>query len=50
MWAQEWTGIVDLLLPYPDKPGVDVTEALVTMVGYLNIQLTYPKVQSLTYL
>ncbi|KAI9009764.1 zinc-dependent metallopeptidase [Gaertneriomyces semiglobifer] len=28
MWSQEWGGILDLLLPYPDVPAMDTTEAL----------------------
>ena len=29
MWAQTWENIADLVKPYPDKPSIDVTEAMV---------------------
>ncbi|XP_070546857.1 angiotensin-converting enzyme-like [Ptychodera flava] len=29
MWAQSWGNIIDLVVPYPDKPSIDVTDALV---------------------
>jgi len=29
MWAQQWNNIADLVKPYPDKPSIDVTEAMV---------------------
>jgi peptidyl-dipeptidase A len=28
MWAQQWDGIESLVRPFPDKPGVDVTEEM----------------------
>ncbi|XP_077996678.1 angiotensin-converting enzyme-like [Glandiceps talaboti] len=28
MWAQSWGNILDLVTPYPDKPTIDVTDAL----------------------
>ena len=29
MWAQFWGNTIDLTKPYPDKPNIDVTDALV---------------------
>ena len=29
MWAQSWQNIADLVKPYPDKPSIDVTAAMV---------------------
>ncbi|RMB94756.1 hypothetical protein DUI87_28735 [Hirundo rustica rustica] len=29
MWAQQWNNIYDLMIPYPEKPNVDVTSAMV---------------------
>ena len=29
MWAQSWNNIADMLTPYPAKPSLDVTEAMV---------------------
>ena len=29
MWAQSWNNIATMLTPYPDKPTLDVTEAMV---------------------
>ncbi|XP_071837203.1 angiotensin-converting enzyme-like [Apostichopus japonicus] len=28
MWAQTWGNIIDLCIPYPDVPSIDITEAL----------------------
>jgi peptidyl-dipeptidase A len=28
MWAQEWTGIADFTIPYPNKPSIDVTDEM----------------------
>ena len=28
MWAQLWNTLANQLRPYPDKPGVDVTQAM----------------------
>ncbi|XP_076440574.1 angiotensin-converting enzyme-like isoform X2 [Babylonia areolata] len=33
MWSQQWTSLQDLLMPYPDKPRVDVTSQMVQQ-GY----------------
>ncbi|MCA9491372.1 MAG: M2 family metallopeptidase, partial [Myxococcales bacterium] len=29
MWAQDWANLYPMLVPYPDEPGLDVTQALV---------------------
>ncbi|KAM6368808.1 angiotensin-converting enzyme [Pluvialis apricaria] len=29
MWAQQWNNIYDLMVPYPEKPNVDVTSTMV---------------------
>ncbi len=29
MWAQTWSKLWDLLNPYPEKPGIDVTKAMI---------------------
>jgi peptidyl-dipeptidase A len=28
MWAQSWTNIADMILPFPDKPSIDVTNEM----------------------
>jgi len=28
MWSQSWSNIADLVMPYPDKPSIDVTEEM----------------------
>lgn len=32
MWAQTWSGIMDLAMPYPDATKVDATPAMVAQV------------------
>lgn len=32
MWAQQWNNIYDLMVPYPDKPNLDVTNTMVNQV------------------
>jgi peptidyl-dipeptidase A len=32
MWAQEWTNILDLMTPYPDRKSVDITNTLIQKV------------------
>ena len=29
MWAQSWNNIANILIPYPDKPSIDVSEEMV---------------------
>ena len=36
MWAQEWAGIYDIVVPFPDKPTIDVTEAMQKQVRKTN--------------
>lgn len=33
MWAQTWSGIMDLVIPYPDATQVDATPAMVKQVN-----------------
>lgn len=33
MWAQTWSGIMDLVIPYPDATQVDATPAMVQQVN-----------------
>lgn len=33
MWAQTWSGIMDLVMPYPDATQVDATPAMVAQVN-----------------
>lgn len=33
MWAQTWSGIMDLAMPYPDATQVDATPAMVAQVS-----------------
>ena len=28
MWAQSWSNVIDLVLPFPDTPFLEVTKAL----------------------
>uniref|UniRef100_A0AAY4A3H6 Angiotensin-converting enzyme n=1 Tax=Denticeps clupeoides TaxID=299321 RepID=A0AAY4A3H6_9TELE len=29
MWAQTWNNVYDMMIPFPDKPNIDVTDAMV---------------------
>ena len=33
MWAQSWVALEELVRPYPDKQGVDVTDEMQNQVG-----------------
>ena len=33
MWAQTWSGIMDLAIPYPDATQVDATPAMLAKVN-----------------
>lgn len=33
MWAQTWSGIMDLVMPYPHATQVDATPAMVAQVN-----------------
>lgn len=35
MWAQTWSGIMDLAIPYPDATQVDATPAMIAKVTNL---------------
>lgn len=28
MWAQTWNNIYDMMIPFPDKPDIDVTNTM----------------------
>ncbi|NXJ81114.1 ACE enzyme, partial [Trogon melanurus] len=34
MWAQQWNNIYDLMVPYPEKPNIDVTNTMVQQQGW----------------
>lgn len=38
MWAQTWSGIMDLVIPYPDATQVDATPAMVAQVNERQIR------------
>ncbi|PIK47773.1 putative angiotensin-converting enzyme isoform X4 [Apostichopus japonicus] len=38
MWAQSWSGLLDLVEPFPGKPSVDITPNLVSK-GYTPLQM-----------
>lgn len=38
MWAQQWNNIYDVLVPFGDKPTLDVTDEMVRQVS---ISVTY---------
>lgn len=33
MWAQSWENIYDMVVPFPDKPNLDVTSTMVQKVS-----------------
>lgn len=33
MWAQSWNNIYDMMIPFPDKPNIDVTSEMVKQVS-----------------
>ena len=33
MWSQEWEDIIDIVIPYPNKPSIDVTKEMIKQ-GY----------------
>lgn len=33
MWAQSWDNIYDMVVPFPDKPNLDVTTTMVQKVS-----------------
>lgn len=34
MWGRFWTNLYNLTVPYPDKPNIDVTSAMVQKVRH----------------
>lgn len=32
MWAQSWNNLYDMVVPFPDKPSLDITSAMVEKV------------------
>lgn len=32
MWSQTWNNVYDMMVPYPGKPNVDVTDSMVAKV------------------
>lgn len=41
MWAQTWSGIMDLVMPYPSATQVDATPAMVAQVSEHNKQFLH---------
>ena len=35
MWAQTWNNIYGMMIPFPDKPNIDVTDEMVAQVSVL---------------
>lgn len=33
MWAQTWNNLYDLMIPFPDKPNIDVTQEMSDQVS-----------------
>lgn len=33
MWSQTWNNIYNMMVPFPDKPNVDVTDTMVAQVS-----------------
>jgi hypothetical protein len=42
MWAQTWEGIYDLVIPFPNAPGFDVTKKLQEVAEPLNFSQFHP--------
>lgn len=41
MWGRFWTNLYVLTVPYPDKPDIDVSSAMVAQVRHVNISFLY---------
>jgi hypothetical protein len=41
MWAQSFGNIADILVPYPEKPSINVTGEMVAYVHYFFIYVLY---------
>lgn len=33
MWAQTWNNIYDMMIPFPSKPNIDVTDTMIKQVS-----------------
>lgn len=33
MWAQTWNNLYELMIPFPDKPNIDVTKEMLVQVS-----------------
>lgn len=33
MWAQTWNNLYELMIPFPDKPNIDVTKEMLAQVS-----------------
>lgn len=33
MWAQTWNNLYSMMVPFPDKPNIDVTDEMVKQVS-----------------
>ncbi len=36
MWSQTWNNVYNMMIPFPDKPNVDVTDTMVAKVNEQN--------------
>ncbi len=36
MWSQTWNNVYNMMIPFPDKPNVDVTDTMVAEVNEQN--------------
>ncbi len=39
MWSQTWNNVYNMMIPFPDKPNVDVTDTMVAKVNEQNFIL-----------
>lgn len=37
MWAQTWNNLYELMIPFPDKPNIDVTKEMLAQVSLCSI-------------
>lgn len=37
MWGRFWTNLYPLMIPYPEKPDIDVSSAMVAQVRHVTI-------------
>lgn len=43
MWAQSWENILDLVLPYPEKPPEDITKIMKSQVSAEPLSVPAPQ-------